>query len=88
MMDMMDLKGLHYELLMNSFSNRTILLLSEETSFASHSLFTSWHFKLLKSCNTIFCEQERGENKEILVPAFVNAFLFWAEKERGFVTRS
>lgn len=37
MMDMMDLKGLHYELLMNSFSNRTVLLLSEETSFASHS---------------------------------------------------
>lgn len=37
MVNMMDLKSLHYELLMNSFLNRTVLLLPEETSFASHS---------------------------------------------------
>lgn len=37
MMDMMDLEGLHYELLMNSFSDRTGFFLLEDTSFASHS---------------------------------------------------
>lgn len=83
----MDLEGLHYELLMNSLSNRTVFLLSDGASLASRSF--SRH-GISNSLNPVilYFVKKRGENREILVLPFVNLLLFWAEKERDFVTES
>lgn len=87
MMDMVNLKGLYHELLMNSFSNRAVLLLSEGTSSALHSFL---HHGISNSLSPVilYFLNKQEEKIEILILAFVKSFLFGAEKKKGFVTQS
>lgn len=80
----MYLKGLHYELLMNFLSNTCVLLLLEKISFTSCSFSTtSWHFKFFKSCNTIFCEQEKEEERFSFLLLLTHSC--FSQEKKGFL---